>query len=265
MDWQRIQALWNGKGTVAFVEIFLLFLIIYLFLRFLRSSRGAPVLRGILLIIGLFILTVFLTARLFQLEHITWVFERSAAVFFVSLMIIFQPELRRGLLRLGMHPMFHRFVRASSPAIDEIVESVTMMSQQSIGALIAIERQVPLTPFMENGTPLNAEITKLLLRTLFHSGTPLHDGAVIIQGSRMAAAGCILPLTENPEFSKLLGTRHRAGMAISEQTDAVAVVVSEETGKISLVVDGKLSQGISPAQLRKQLTELCIESVEGGD
>lgn len=263
MDWQGIQALWQA-GWPAFVQIFLLFLILYGFLRFLRSSRGAPVLRGIFLFVGMSIVVMFLAAYLLKLQHITWVFEKVAALFFVAVMIIFQPELRRGLLRLGMHPFFHRLVRTSSPAIDEIVEATTLMSQRSVGALIAVERQVTLTPFIEHGTELNAEITSELLQTIFHPGSALHDGAVIVQGSRVAAAGCILPLTENAELAKTLGTRHRAGVGLTEQNDAVTVAVSEETGTISLCVDGKLSQGITPRDLRRQLTELCIETVEGG-
>ena len=263
MDWQGIQALWRA-GWPAYVQIFLLFLILYSFLRFLRSNRGAPVLRGIFLFVGGFIAVMFVAAFLLKFRHLMWVFQEVAALFFVAVMIIFQPELRRGLLRLGMHPFFHRLVRTSSPAIDEIVEATTLMSQRSVGALIAIERQVTLTPFIEHGTAMNAEITSELLQTIFHPGSALHDGAVIIQGSRVAAAGCILPLTENAEMSKTLGTRHRAGVGLSEQNDAVTVAVSEETGSISLSVDGVMSQGITTTKLRLQLTELCIESVEGG-
>lgn len=261
--WQRAQALWRSGG-VAFAEIFLLFVVLYLIIKFLLGTRGAPVLRGILLVIGLSIGIVFLAASMLELEHITWVFEKLAALFFVALLIVFQPELRRGLLRLGLNPFFHRIVPASSPAIDEIVDAATKMSQRSCGALIAVERKIPLTPFIEAGTPLNAEITSEILQTIFHPGSALHDGAVIVKGNRVAAAGCLLPLTENPELSKSLGTRHRAGLGLSEENDAVTVVVSEETGRISLGVDGKLTQNVTPEQLRKELTELCIEIVEGG-
>jgi diadenylate cyclase len=260
---QKLEVLWRA-GVPAFAELFLLFIVIYAILRFLRGSRGAAVLRGVLLLISLSIGVVFLAASYFNLERITWVFEKLSALFMVALIIIFQPELRRGLLRLGLNPFFRRFVRASSPAIEEIVEAVSLMSQGKVGAIIAIQRDVPLTPYVETATALNAEISSELLRTIFQKDTALHDAAVIIQGTRVAAAGCLLPLSENPELSKSLGTRHRAALGLSEESDAVTVVVSEETGRISLCVEGKLTQGLSPDELRQQLTQLCIEAVEGG-
>jgi diadenylate cyclase len=262
--WQRLESLWRG-GAVAFAEILLLFVVLYAVFRFLRGSRGAAVLRGVLLLIGLSIGIVFLAASMLRLERITWVFEKLSALFVVALIIIFQPELRRGLLRLGLNPFFRRFVRASSPAIDEIVEAAATMSAGKIGAIIAIQREIPLTPYVEAATPLNAEISSELLRTIFHRDTPLHDGAVVIQGNRIAGAGCLLPLTENPELSKSLGTRHRAALGLSEETDAVTVVVSEETGRIALGVDGKLRAGLTVEELRAQLTQLCLEAIEGGE
>jgi len=260
---QRMQALFSG-GSVALLEIFILFLIIYAVLRFLIGSRGAPVLRGILLLIGLSIGIVFFAASLLELSHIIWVFEKLAALFFVALLIIFQPELRRGLLRIGMRGWFGGVVKVHSPAIDEIVEACVQMSQQKIGALLAIQRTVVLASYIEGGTRLNSEITSELLRTIFYDGTLLHDGGVIVQGSRLAAAGCLFPLSENPELSKTLGTRHRAALGLSEENDAVTVVVSEETGHISLGVDGKLLQNLSHEELHKKLTALTIESIEGG-
>ncbi|MCZ7647184.1 MAG: diadenylate cyclase CdaA [Planctomycetota bacterium] len=264
MDWiERIQGIWRG-GLVAVFEIFLLFLVIYLLFRFLRGSRGAAVLRGIFTVIGLIFGIVFLFASLFELEHITYIFEKLAALFFIALLIIFQPELRRGLLRLGLTGPFGHFVQASSPVLDEIVQAATAMSQRSVGALIAIQREVPMNAYVEAGTPMNSEVSSELLQTIFHPGSALHDGAVIVQGNRIAAAGCLLPLTENPELSKTMGTRHRAGIGLSEESDAVTVVVSEETGRISLGFDGKLKQGLSPDELRKELTRLCLETVEAG-
>jgi diadenylate cyclase len=260
---QRLEMLWRG-GVGAIAEILLLFLMLYAVFRFLRGSRGAAVLRGVLLLIGLSIGIVFLAASMLSLEHITWVFEKLAALFMVALIIIFHPEIRRGLLRLGLHPVFRRLVRASSRGIDEIVEAVRFMSQNKVGVLIAIQREVPLSPYVEAGTTLNAEITSELLRTLFHRDTALHDGAVVIQGNRVAAAGCLLPLTEDPELSKSLGTRHRAALGLSEECDAVTVVVSEETGQISLCVDGRLHHDLPPDELRRQLTQLCLETFEGG-
>jgi diadenylate cyclase len=259
----------QGVGGSAIVEILILAAVFYVVLRFLRGSRGAGVLRGMLVVIFVSIGVVFVAARyLFQLEHIVWVFEKLAALSIVAAMIIFQPELRRGLLRLGIHPLMGRFVRADSPAIAEIVEACANMSNRSIGALIAIQRQVPLSDYIERGTVLNAEVTRELLETIFFKGksgdgTILHDAGVIILGSRVAAAGCLFPLSENPELSKALGTRHRAALGLTEESDAVTVVVSEETGRISLGVEGRLMHGLTPEELEKRLTELCLVSVEG--
>ncbi len=252
----------------AFVEIVLLAAVLYIVLAFLRSSRGAGVLRGMLVLIGLSIGVVFIAAKLFQLEHIVWVFEKLAALSIVAGVIIFQPELRRGLLRLGLTPWISRFVRADSPAIDEVVEACANMSRSSVGALLAIQRRVPLNDFAERGTILNAEITRELIETIFFKGktgegTILHDAGTIIIGNRIAGAGCLFPLSENPELSKSLGTRHRAGLGISEESDAVAVVVSEETGRISVAVEGRFLHGLTPEELRAKLTELCLVSVEG--
>ncbi|MCY3021830.1 MAG: diadenylate cyclase CdaA [Planctomycetota bacterium] len=252
----------------AIVEIVLLAMVIYVIFAFLRGSRGAGVLRGMLVLIGLSIGVVFLAAQLFRLEHIVWVFEKLAALSIVAAMIIFQPELRRGLLRLGLNPLIGRFVRADSPAIDEIVEACANMSRKSIGALIAIQRRVPLNEYAERGTVLNAEISRELLETIFFKGklgegTILHDAGTIVIGNRIAGAGCLFPLSENPELSKSLGTRHRAALGLTEESDAVTVAVSEETGSISLAVEGKFTHGLSPKELREKLTALCLESVEG--
>lgn len=259
----------QGVGANAIVEILILAAVFYIVLRFLQGSRGAGVLRGMLVVIFVSIGVVFVAARyLFQMEHIVWVFEKLAALSIVAAMIIFQPELRRGLLRLGIHPLMGRFVRADSPAIAEIVEACANMSNRSIGALIAIQRQVPLNDYIERGTVLNAEVTRELLETIFFKGksgdgTILHDAGVIIVGSRVAAAGCLFPLSENPELSKALGTRHRAALGLTEESDTVTVCVSEETGRISLGVEGKLIHGLTPEELQQRLTELCLVSVEG--
>jgi len=265
---RRIQV-FPVTGFRAVVEIILLAAVFYVLLSFLRGSRGAGVLRGMLILVLISIIFVFIAAKAFQLDHIVWVFEKLAALSIVGAVIIFQPELRRGLLRLGLNPLVGRFVRADSPAIDEIVEACTNLSKQSIGALIAIQRRVPLNDFVERGTVLNADITRELLETIFFrsrhgDGTILHDAGTIIIGNRVAGAGCLFPLSENPELSKSLGTRHRAALGMSEESDAVVAVVSEETGRISLAVEGKFTHGLTPEELQAKLTALCLESVEGG-
>ncbi len=251
----------TGPGAV--VEVVLLAAVLYLLLRFLRGSRGAGVMRGMLVLAVISIGVVFVAARAFQLEHIVWVFERLAALSILGGIIIFQPELRRGLLRLGVNPFIGKFVRADSPAINEIVEACESMSKRNCGALIAIQRQIPLVDYVERGTVMNSDITRELLETIFYKGTILHDAGVIVVGNRIAAAGCLFPLSENAELSKSMGTRHRAALGLTEESDAVTVAVSEETGRISLGVEGKLMHGLTPDELRKQLSVLCLEAVEG--
>lgn len=250
------------------MEVILLATVLYILFAFLRGSRGAGVLRGMLVLIGLSIGVVYIAARFFQLEHIVWIFEKLAALSIISGVIIFQPELRRGLLRLGLNPFVGRFVRPDSPSIDEIVEACTNLSRRSEGALIAIQRTVPLNDYAERGTAvLNAEITRELLETIFFrtkvgEGTILHDGGTIIIGNRVAGSGCLFPLSESADLAKSLGTRHRAALGLTEETDAVTVVVSEETGRISLAFEGKFQHGLTSDELRSRLTELCLESVE---
>ena len=251
----------TGPGAV--VEVVLLAAVLYLLLRFLRGSRGAGVMRGMLVLAVISIGVVFVAARAFQLEHIVWVFERLATLSILGGIIIFQPELRRGLLRLGVNPFIGKFVRADSPAIDEIVEACEAMSNRSCGALIAIQRQIPLIDYVERGTVMNSDITRELIETIFYKGTILHDAGVIVVGNHIAAAGCLFPLSENAELSKSMGTRHRAALGLTEESDAVTVAVSEETGRISLGVEGKLMHGLTPDELRKQLSVLCLEAVEG--
>jgi diadenylate cyclase len=259
---RRMQGMpFTGSGAI--VEIVLLAAVLYLLLRFLRGSRGAGVMRGMLVLAFLSIGVVYFAARVFQLEHIVWVFERLAALSILGGIIIFQPELRRGLLRLGVNPFLGKFMRADSPAIDEIVEACASMSKRNCGALIAIQRQVPLVDYVERGTVMNADITRELIETMFYKGTILHDAGVIVVGNRIAAAGCLFPLSENAELSKSMGTRHRAALGLTEESDAVTIAVSEETGRISLGVEGKLMYGLSPDELQKQLSVLCLESVEG--
>lgn len=257
----KLKNLWHG-GLPALAEILLLACAFYVLLKFLRGTRGAGVLRGILVVFGLTAMVVFVLARILNLEHVTWLVERMVGPLVLAAVIVFQPELRRGLLRLGLHPVFTRFVGARSPVLDELIEAVTALSRRKVGALVAVQRQVSLAEYAERGTKLNAEVSSELLQTIFQPGAPLHDGAVIVQGNRLAAAQCLFPLSENIELSKLLGTRHRAAVGVTEENDSVTVAVSEETGRLSLGVDGKLLQGLSPAELRKKLTDLCLESVE---
>jgi diadenylate cyclase len=174
--------------------------------------------------------------------------------------VIFQSDIRRALAHFGQAPFFRYFNRqeADNETIEEVVVAATMLSSQRIGAIIAIEREIGLRNYIESGIPVDATLTYDLLVTIFQPGSPLHDGAVILQESRVAAAACFLPLTVNPRVSHELGTRHRAAIGLTEECDAVAVVVSEETGLISLALEGRIERRLSAEQLRDRLRLLVL-------
>ena len=175
--------------------------------------------------------------------------------------MLFQSDIRRALAHLGRAPFFRYFAQAESAeeTIEELVVAATMLSSQRIGAIIAIERQIGLRNYIEGGIPLDAVLTYDLLVSIFQPASPLHDGAVIVQGDRVAAAACFLPLTVNPKLSKELGSRHRAAIGLTEENDSVAIVVSEETGNISIVSDGQIERGLAADALRARLRALLLQ------
>ncbi|HUT35128.1 MAG TPA: diadenylate cyclase CdaA [Planctomycetota bacterium] len=238
------------------IEVLLLALMYYLALRFVRGSRGAGILKGLGIVVVVGLIGVLFLARFLDLKVLGGIASEVVALFGFALLVIFQPELRRALVRLGQSPLFGFFARSQKEVTDHVVEAVTIMSRERIGALIAIERDVSLRGYMEGGVRLDADVTSALLVTIFNPATPLHDGAVIVQGSRVVAAGCLFPLTENVEAGSGLGTRHRAAIGITEDSDAIAVVVSEESGTVSLAVKGKLSSGLDAENLRTILRGL---------
>ncbi|HPD16979.1 MAG TPA: diadenylate cyclase CdaA [Planctomycetota bacterium] len=232
------------------IEIVLLALMYYVMLRFVRGSRGAGILKGLGLVVVVGLLGVLFLARFLNLQVIGGIATEVVALFGFALLVIFQPELRRALVRLGQAPLFGFLARAEKEVTDHVVEAAATLSRDQVGALIAIERDVSLRSYMEGGVRLDADVTSALLVTIFNPNTPLHDGAVIIQGDRIVAAGCLFPLTENVEAGSGFGTRHRAAIGVTEDSDAIAIVVSEETGSISLAIKGKLSRGLDPENLR---------------
>ena len=252
--WRSLTADWRPA-----VEIVLLAAILYLVFRFLRGTRGAAVLRGVFFA-GLACLAVlFIVAQAAGLARVVWVLERLVALLGVAVLVIFQPEIRRGLVRLGTSPFVNLFVRHKPQVVEAVVEAVVSMSRRKMGALIAFEREVGLGRYARGGVRLDARVSSELMVNTFVPGSPMQDGAAIIREGRLAAAGCLLPLSDSPEVAKSLGTRHRAGIGLTEETDAVTVVVSEETGKISVGVRGELMQGLSVEDLRGILTTLCSE------
>lgn len=227
------------------IELALLWYVIYMILLFVKGTRSEQLLKGLLLIGIIYVLT-----QQLKLAAINWVLARILPISVIALIVIFQPELRRALAQLGQFGLHQENVEA----IDEISRAAVTLSRKKIGALIVIEREAGLKSYMESGTIIDAAITSHLLTTIFITQSVLHDGAVIIERGRIAAAGCVLPLTQEDQLlPKSFGMRHRAAIGITEETDAVSVVVSEETGAISVASAGKLTHGLDEESLIKIL------------
>jgi len=253
----RLAQIYESMGPRDLVEIAILAAAIYLALRFLRKARGSGMVRGLgLIIIGLFLLAQAAIA-IFDLTVLGKVLDYLHTTVLVGLLVIFQPELRRGLVVLGRYQVMRYLGRERhDPVADKLADASEAMSRDRVGALIAIQREVPLAPFIETGERLDGEISPALLRTLFTPNSPLHDGAVILCNDRVAAAACQLPLGQPPDKSQThVGMRHRAALGLSEETDAVLLVVSEETGRISLAVGGRL-EAVPRENLSRRLVEL---------
>ena len=235
------------------VDIAIVSFLVYEFLKLIRGTRAVQMGVGTLLIVVLFY-----GSRLAPLQTVNWLIRNALLYVAFAAIVIFQSDIRRALAHFGQAPFFRYFNRqeAADETIEEIVVAATMLSAQKVGAIIAVEREIGLRNYIESGIPLDATLTYDLLVTIFQPGSPLHDGAVILQENRIAAAACFLPLTVNPRVSRQLGTRHRAAIGLTEEGDAVAVIVSEETGNISVAIDGRIDRGLSPDELRTRLRSL---------
>jgi diadenylate cyclase len=235
------------------VDIAIVSFLIYEVLKLIRGTRAAQMAVGA----GLAVLLFYLS-RLLGLETVNWLIRNLVGYVVFAAIVLFQSDIRRALAHLGRAPFFRYLAKTETvdETIEEIAVAAQMLSTQHTGAIFAIERQIGLRNYVEGGIPLDATISYDLLVTIFQPGTPLHDGAVIIQENRMAAAACFLPLTVNPRLSKDLGTRHRAAIGLTEENDAVAVVVSEETGWISVVLEGHIERNLTPDRLRVRLRQL---------
>jgi diadenylate cyclase len=235
--------------TVADVlDIALITIIIYKSFVLLRGTRSAPMVIGLIILLAIAVI-----AERAEMVGINWLLTQVKTIWLLGLVIVFQNELRRLLSYLGQSRLLSPFFNdAPDQTIDEIVTACKRLSEQGVGALIVLTREIGLAGVIETGTRLRAEVSAPLLVTVFVPRTPLHDGAVVISGNQIEAAKCILPLTQN-EVDANLGTRHRAAIGVSEESDAVVVVVSEETAQISVATDGNLRRGISPEELRSFL------------
>lgn len=254
---ERLAQLYESVGTRDVVEIAILAVTIYLILRLLGKTRGAGIVRGLgLLAVGLFLVAQVVIAS-FDLTVLGRVLDYLLTTVLLGLLVIFQPELRRGLMVLGRYRILRYFVRTPQhPIADRLADAAEAMSRESVGALIVIEREMGLAMYIETGELIEGEVSTNLLRAIFSKRSPLHDGAVILSGGKIAAAACQLPLGQPPEGSSThMGMRHRSALCMSEETDAILLVVSEETGRISLAVGGRL-EAVPRENLSRRLAAL---------
>jgi len=258
--WSFLQRMAN-RPAVTLIELLLIGIVIYAMLRFFQGTRGARLVRAVLTILAVSFALVWLIAEQLESERIKVLYPYFILVVFLVSLVAFQTELRRMLLRLGEGGYSQRWLKASERVLDPIVVAVERLSKKKIGALIAIERMGEIGAVLESGIRMDAKVSAELLETIFWPGTPLHDLGVIIQQGKLIAAGCQFPLAESGEVERSLGSRHRAGLGLSHEAQAVVIIVSEETGRISLAVRGQL-EVVSPQTLRQRLAEALSVSAD---
>ena len=242
------------------LEISILWAAIYFCYEHFRGTRGAKVLTGL----AIFFLALILISQLFQLLVIGWLMKSLTAFLAIALVVIFQPELRRALAELGSQHIFSS-PSQSRETMEVLTEAVFELSNRQLGALIAVERDVNISVFAESGVTLDSAISPELLVTLFYPKTPLHDGGLIIREDRLAAAACIFPVSQREDLDRNLGLRHRAALGLTEETDALAIVVSEETGIVSICHRGKIERNFEPVSFKARLAELLQQDDENTD
>lgn len=240
------------------LDILIVAVILYRVLLIIKGTKAAQMLIGL----GVLFLA-FLFSGYLELYTVDWLIRIFWAQIVLALIILFQPEIRRALAQMGEARFFQSFATAEeSKSLEEIVRASVSLANRKIGALIVLEKETSLRDFTELGTPLDAKVSHELLLSIFHPSSPIHDGAVIIRGNRIVAAGCFLPLTFSADLSKALGTRHRAGIGLTEETDAVVIIISEETGEIATAVSGRLLKNLDMGTLRDFLAEHFISQKE---
>jgi diadenylate cyclase len=265
MDLSIYSGLFANPGSVlrAAVDILIVAYLIYKLIWLIRGTRAEQLLKGVIILIGFSVLVSF-----FQLEVLSWILNKLWLVFAIMLPIVFQPELRRILEQIGQRTFFAGTKiwtdrEKTQIMIGELVEALSILAQRKVGALIVLVRDTVIDEFLDSGRLLHADVTAALLINIFEPNTPLHDGAVIIDGNRITKAACFLPLSINPKIDPLLGTRHRAGLGISELSDAIVLVASEETGTLSLIRGGHITRYMDQNLLVTILTNELLPKNEG--
>lgn len=246
------------------IDVIVVAFLVYFLINLIKETRGMQLFKGLV-----FIGVVFLISTIFKLTALNYILAATVQIGLFALVVIFQPELRNILERLGRFSLITNIISASgnedkkiiSQTIKAVVTSAENMSRTRTGALMVLERETRLGEYLSTGTQINADVSSRLLENIFVPNTPLHDGAVIIRNDKIITAGCVLPLTANNNISPDLGTRHRAAIGLSEATDAVVVVVSEESGKISVAMNGTLTRNLMPANLEKMLSKVMTKTL----
>ncbi|RMG16784.1 MAG: TIGR00159 family protein [Deltaproteobacteria bacterium] len=251
-EWLR----WGLRG----LDFLLVYYLLYRILLLIKGTRAVQMLVGLLLIIG-----AYFASRVLGLSTLHWLIGNFISYSFIFIIIVlFQHDIRRGLQRLGGAPLLATTDRrVGSAVVEEVVKGVAALAARRLGALIVIERAADLEDYVKQGTPIDAEVTRELLLALFQHASPLHDGAAILRGRRVAAAGVFLPLTTADDVARELGTRHRAALGLAQEVDAAVIVVSEERGEISLAVEGRLQRGLDQGTLRRELQRLLLPEQRG--
>lgn len=248
----------SSVGITDVLDIAIITFLVYKLLGFIRETRAEQLAKGLLLLVVATVLSKWM-----HLYTLHWLLSGLISAGLVAIVVIFQPELRRALEYLGRSRITNIFDEVDKEEakriVGQFVEAVDSMSASRTGALIVIEREISLNDIVETGTVIDSQITAQMIGTIFYEGTPLHDGAVIVRGDKLYAAGCVLPLTQNKELNKELGTRHRAGIGITENSDALVIIVSEETGIISIAQNGKLTRFLDGKTIEKKLLNLYFE------
>jgi diadenylate cyclase len=238
------------------IDILVVSILIYESLKLIRGTRAAQMAIG-----SMFVLALFYVSRRFPLQTVNWLIRNVFVYAGFAAIVLFQSDIRRALSHLGRSPFFRYFAgsKQADETLEEVMTAAGLLAQERVGALIVLEREIGLRNYVESGIPLDAAVSYDLISTIYRPGEQMHDGAVIIQEDRIAAAACILQLTVRAKIDRDLGTRHRAAIGVTEESDAIAVVVSEERGEISLAFDGQIERALTPARLRLRLNELVLQ------